>query len=142
MKTRYAYIGGSYDPPHVGHLRLFQRVRDMGYTPLIMVNSDSFIRSYKQREPYMTLKDRLKVLRDMDIGDVFTVDRDDQRKTLDSMLCRNDVIVVGTDWLRPEVLDQLQIDEEWLHRSGVGLLFLSRTPHISSTEIRERSGND
>ena len=131
MKT--AYIGMSADPPHEGHIRLVRRVEKLGFKPIIILNSDSFIKEYKHREPFVNLAERTLPFR-RNGWNVWTVQKEEQREMIKSFL--PDVIVVGTDWMKPEILPQLGIDEKFLEDNNIAMLFLSRTPGISSTQLR------
>jgi len=133
MKT--AYIGMSCDPPHEGHLKLIERVENLGFEPIIVLNSDSFIRKYKNREPFWNEDKRWGWFEFMGY-EVEFVDKDRQRLTIEYH--NPDVIVVGTDWMKPEILPQLGIDEDFLLANNIGMLFLTRTPGISSTELRNK----
>ena len=46
-------------------------------------------------------------------------------------------IVVGTDWMRPEILAQLGIDEDFLRAYDITMLFIPRFLSISSTSIKD-----
>ena len=131
---RIAYIGMSADPPHYGHVRLLRRVEELGFYPLVVLNSDSFIREYKGREPFMSQVERKSYFDELGYSTV-VIDKDEQQETI--LEFEPSVIVVGTDWLKPEILPQLGIDEDFLTEHDIGLLILPRTKGISSTELRK-----
>lgn len=134
MKT--AYIGMSADPPHFGHVRLLMRVKDLGFKPIAIINSDNFIRTYKKRKPSTSEEKRVTYFETRGY-DVEIVDKEKQQELIKKI--NPDVIVVGTDWMKPEILPQLGIDEQFLTDNDIGMLFLPRTPGISSTMLREKN---
>lgn len=133
---KHAYIGGSFDPPHKGHLRLIERVIDLGFEPIIVINSDNFIREYKGREPHMSEG----VRQDSFIVAGYTTyitSKEEQKSMI--LKIKPSVIVVGLDWMRPSILPQLGIDENFLTKYDISMLFLPRTPNINSTQLREQN---
>lgn len=133
---KYAYIGGSYDPPHEGHELLIKRVKALGFEPVVVVNSDGFIRSYKHREPFWWEEERARYFSSSDYK-VRIVEQCNQRELIKEI--NPSVIVVGLDWMKPEILAQLGIDEQFLTDNGISMLFLPRTPGVSSTLLRDKS---
>ena len=131
---RLAYIGGSFDPPHFGHINLIRRVLDLGFEPIIAVNSNKFIESYKHRPAYMDESERCNYFEDLGYNTII-VNQNMQRYTIEDLCI--DVIVVGTDWLRPEILTQLGIDETFLIDNEINFLIVPRTPNVSSSELRK-----
>lgn len=137
--NKHAYIGMSADPPHIGHVKLVDRVKQLGFDPIIVLNSNEFIKVYKGREPFSSESNRYDYFRKhFPTAVIMFVDKDEQRSLIESV--SPDVIVVGSDWMRPEILPQLGIDERFVESHGIGMLFLPRTPGISSTEIRKKRG--
>ena len=132
-----AYIGGTFDRFHVGHINLIEYVKKMGFKPLVVINSDSFINSYKPNKGIENEQTRLtNALKYCDL--CYLVDKDNQYSKMEELLSDGDVIVVGTDWLKPEILPQLQLDESRLRQHNWGLLIVPRTPDISSTLLRSK----
>lgn len=50
-------------------------------------------------------------------------------------------IVVGTDWMKQEILPQLGIDEDFLRAYSISMLFIPRFLNISTTSIRDALKN-
>lgn len=133
VNDNIAYIGGTYDPPHAGHVRLIERVVRMGYSPLVVINSDDFIAKYKNRTAHLPENDRKNYFDELGF-DTAIVDKESQRELIERV--NPDVIVVGLDWMTPKILPQLGIDEEFLEEHDIAMLFLTRTPGIDSTSLR------
>lgn len=135
MKT--AYIGGTFDIPHFGHFELFRKVKEMGYRTVVVMNSDKFVQEYRNEPPIMNEHERAAQLSHCRfIDELRTVDRDGQKAMIESV--KPDVIVVGTDWMKPEILPQLGIDEDFLRDKGIAMVFLPYTREISTSEIKRR----
>ena len=40
-------VSGGFDPVHIGHLRMFQKAKDLGDHLNVIINSDEFLESKK-----------------------------------------------------------------------------------------------
>ena len=135
-----AYVGGTFDVLHAGHINLINKVIMLGFEPIIVVNSDSFVESYRGKKPLFNEYERENTINELypDI-DTYVVDEDDQMSLIDSI--RPSVIVVGTDWMKPEILPQLGINEDVLREFKISMLFIPRFNSINTTLIKERIKN-
>lgn len=133
--TRILTIG-TFDPWHHGHTRLITRMAAYGIV-CVAVNADQFIREYKNREPFHDEHTRaLAAQRIPPVAHVY-VHRSgwDARPTV--LLAEADIVAVGSDWAPPNnYAAQTQLDGQWLSDHGIALLFLPRTPGVSSEELR------
>ena len=50
-KKLTAYIGGTFDILHAGHINLIMKVKELGIKPIIVVNGDSFVEENKKNAP-------------------------------------------------------------------------------------------
>lgn len=123
---------GTFDLFHHGHARLIDRAAHLG-TVTVGVNSDQFTRAYKGA----TVEDqdqRLdRVARHPGVADVTLNDGpgiDLIRRLMP------DLLVVGSDWLGRYYPAQIGTTADELASLGVAVLFLPRTPGISTTELR------
>jgi len=125
----------SADPPHLGHIKLIERVMKMGFVPILVLNDDEFIESYKERKVFMKVEERIGYFSDAfrDLM-IYRVSKEDQRSFIKTI--NPTVIVVGMDWLRPDIISQLGLDEEFLEENDISFLVMPRTPNISSSELR------
>ncbi len=139
-KMNRAYVGGTFDVLHAGHINLINKVIMLGFEPIIVVNSDSFVESYRGKKPLFNEYERENTINELypDI-DTYVVDEDDQMSLIDSI--RPSVIVVGTDWMKPEILPQLGINEDVLREFKISMLFIPRFNSINTTLIKERIKN-
>lgn len=125
---------GTFDLLHRGHRRLFHRCREFGELT-IGVNSDRFVVEYKGEPPHEHQIERL-----FKCGIYATSSLHDGRT--DEFLERHnpDLLVVGSDWHVRDYLGQLGVTQEFLDDLDISVLYVPRTPGVSSTERRrERS---
>ena len=95
MKT--VVVSGYWDPPHVGHLRLFQAAKKLGDILIVIINNDEQQRM-KGSIPFMPLIDRIELLHGLKAVDIVmeSVDNDTTVcRTLEAI--RPDVFANGGD---------------------------------------------
>lgn len=131
---------GSFDLLHEGHTRLFQRCATLGKL-VVGVNSDRFIRAYKTISPAETQTDRIaKVMTAPGVAHVYLNDGpgiDLIRKL------KPDMLVVGSDWWDCGYAAQIgSTDDELFEELAISVLFVPRTPGVSSTQIREQRAGE
>lgn len=124
---------GSFDPPHDGHKRLFDRLAVFGEV-IVGVNSDRFYTEYRDEPPMMDQHERMR--RVSEYGYRTELNDGPGRELIEKI--RPDFVAVGSDWLRKDFLTQIDVTPDLLEAMEVGLIYLPRTPGISSSEIRER----
>jgi len=132
-----AYIGGTWDCCHAGHINLINKVIELGFKPVIIVNSDDFVNKYRKKPCIFKDFERINTLKEFykDI-DIRIVNKEEQKIMIEKI--NPDVIVVGTDWMKPEILPQLGIDEDFLKKNNISMLFIPRFENISTSEIKKR----
>lgn len=133
---RRAYLGGTFDCLHRGHLALFAAAHKIAYEVVVSVNTDEFAARYK-RVPLMPLADRLAVL-----GQLKGVDRlliNDGHEDSRPAILRSgaDCIVHGSDWTGDGLLRQMGISLPWLEDHGLELVILPYTEWTSTTQLLE-----
>lgn len=56
-------VSGSFDPMHVGHVRMFKQAKKLGDKLVVILNNDHWIRSVgKRRPPFMPEKERQEII--------------------------------------------------------------------------------
>lgn len=140
METPRLLTIGSFDLKHVGHQRLFDRCAALGKLS-VGVNSDRFIREYKTVEPAENETVRmLNVANSLGVGHVSLNDGpgiDLIRKL------KPDILVVGSDWHGNGYESQIgSTDDELFETLGLSILYVPRTPGVSSTQIREQRAGE
>jgi glycerol-3-phosphate cytidylyltransferase len=132
------YTGGTFDLFHTGHVNLLRRCAELGEV-VVALNTDDFIARFKGHAPVIRYDDRAAVLRACRyVSDVVpNFGGEDSKPVILSV--GPDIVAIGDDWAPPrDYYAQMQFTEGWLAEHGVRLVYLPRTPCISSTDIRGR----
>lgn len=128
-----AYVGGTFDTIHRGHLALLAETRLLAASTVVSLNTDAFAERYKRR-PLLPLADRLAVVAQLRLVDQVIVNHGDENSKPAIVGSGADVIVHGTDWARAGLLAQMGLDEAWLTERSLRLVLL-HTPVTSTTAI-------
>ena len=125
---------GTFDLLHEGHEKLFERCQGLGGEFVIGVNSDYFVTQFKGVETHESQTQRLVAAGQY--GTVRLHNGDTEQLLL---AIEPDIIVVGSDWARKDYLGQLGVTQDWLDEHDISILYVPRTPGVSSTQLRENS---
>ncbi|MBW7470470.1 adenylyltransferase/cytidyltransferase family protein [Marinobacter sp. M216] len=127
MKTVITY--GTFDLFHSGHVKLLNRLRDLGDRLIVGCSTDSFNRIKDKRTvyPYEQRKEILEACRYVD--KVFPENTWEQKRE-DILREGADIFAMGDDWAG--YFDDLS--------EVVQVIYLPRTPDISSTDIKQLIG--
>lgn len=124
---------GTFDLPHIGHARLFQRCERFGRV-VVGVNTDEFVQSYKGSAPLYRTAERVALI--ALLGYEVHENHSAGRELIERV--RPDVLVVGSDWLRRDYLAQIDMTPDDLDRLDISLVYVPYTDGISSSDIRRR----
>ena len=124
---------GTFDLLHCGHIRLFRRAAQFGELH-VGVNSDRFVETYKGRCPQEGVSFRRK--RIAALHSVYAVHVNDGPGIDLIRSLMPDVVAIGSDWLDRDYTQQIGTTAEELVAIDVSVLFLPRTPGISTTQLR------
>jgi cytidyltransferase-like protein len=132
-KWKTAYIGGTFDCLHRGHLALIWQASQLAENVTVSVNTDEFAEAYKRR-PLMPLADRMAVLRELRMVDRVIINQGgaDSRPSIE--FAGADCIVHGSDWSGDSLMKQMGLSVEWLQAKRIDLIIL-HAPVTSTTEI-------
>lgn len=133
---------GTFDLLHEGHRRLFARCRQLtgslgSFT--VALNSDEFVAAYKGRAPVQSYQERRDAIREEGIHVIANCQGPDQSAQETIISANPDLIVVGSDWRSRDYLAQLGVTQEWLDARDCYVVFVPRTPGISTTMLREQA---
>jgi len=131
--TRVLTIG-TFDPPHLGHANLLRQARAFGDHLTVGVNSDAFVETYRGRRPVYSESERLALL--AHLADAVLLNDGPGRDCI--LAADPDVLVVGSDWLARDYLAQIDMTAEDFADWGLSLVFVPRTPGVSSTDLKAR----
>ena len=126
MKRVITY--GTFDLLHYGHINLLKRAKALGDYLIVALSTDEFNWNEKHKKcyfPYEVRKQLLEAIRYVDL--VIPEESWEQKKT-DAKEYHVDVFVIGDDWTGKF---------DFLKDQGVEVVYLPRTPEISTTQIKE-----
>lgn len=129
-----AYLGGTFDCLHRGHLALLANAKKIAKEVVVGVNTDAFAARYK-RLPLMPQADRIQVLRACRLVDMVLVNESDEYSGPTILRAGADCVVHGSDWTGESLLRQMGLTEEWLAQHGVTMVTLPYTPWTSTTQL-------
>jgi len=138
---RVLYPGG-FDLLHLGHREALTTARTFagrygtGHLT-VAVNSDNFLTHYK-RTPQRPAIERMADVLELGIADeviIWDGPEGQDQQILDSGC---ELYLAGTDWLTKDLAHQLRIPSlGWFDQNNVSLMFLRRTPGVSTTSLIE-----
>ena len=127
LKTNKIITYGTFDLFHIGHLRLLQRVKNLGSHLTVAISTDDFnaIKGKKTLIPYSQRKEIVENIKCVDqvIPETCWEQKEDDIKNFDI-----DIFAMGNDW--EGKFDFL--------RNYCKVVYLPRTVDISSTEIKKQ----
>lgn len=128
-KYKTAITYGTFDILHVGHINLLQRIKNISEQLIVGVCSDEFCASkvYK-KYPVFSTEERVEIVSNLKFVDKVIVETHGNQKIHDILKYDVDLFVVGDDW--NGFFEHL--------REYCDVLYLERTPHISSSDIKDR----
>lgn len=126
MKTIITY--GTFDLLHYGHINLLRRAKEMGDYLIVGLSTDDFNYSEKNKNSYFTYDQRKMLLEAIRYVDMVIPECTWEQKIDDIHKYGVDVFVIGDDWLGKF---------DYLEQEGAKVIYLSRTPEISSTQIKK-----
>ena len=130
MKTVVTF--GTFDVFHVGHINLLQRASALGDTLIVGVSTDELNFSKKNRYPIYKQEDRLKIINSLRYVNFCFFEESLEKKAEYLQYYGADVLVMGDDW-------KGKFDQ---YNEICEVVYLPRTPSISTTEIIEVIGSE
>ncbi|MHA0995024.1 pantoate--beta-alanine ligase [Enterobacter ludwigii] len=118
---------GTYDVFHVGHINLIERASKLGDYVIVGVSSDALNFSKKNRYPVYNEADRLKIISSLKFVNEVFLEESLELKLEYIRKYDADLLVMGDDW---------EGRFDWV-RNECDVIYLPRTPSISTTEIIE-----
>lgn len=125
MKRVITY--GTYDLLHYGHISLLRRARALGDYLIVVLSSDEFNMKEKHKKTYFTYEQRKQLLEAIRYVDLVIPETNWQQKRTDMHEYHVDTFVIGDDW---------KGKFDFLKEEGVEVVYLPRTPEISSSQIK------
>lgn len=140
-----AYIGGTFDLLHPGHLWLLARAKSMVDSLVVSLNTDEFTERYKDSRPIYSLEERMRMVRALHVVDGVMINEageDSKNGVLRAEFIgphgKVTHIVHGSDWTGDALLKQLGMSQAWLDAQEIEMMYLDLSPGYSTTSIRQR----
>ena len=125
MKKVITY--GTFDLLHYGHINLLKRAKELGDYLIVGLSTDEFNLNEKNKKCYFSYAQRKILLESIKFVDLVIPEENWNQKKTDVHKYNIDTFVIGDDW---------KGKFDFLKDEGVEVVYLSRTPEISSTQIK------
>jgi len=129
MKRVLTY--GTFDLLHYGHINLLKRAKELGDYLVVALSTDEF-NAGKGKTAYHSYETRKKMLEAIRYVDLVIPENTWEQKLDDVKEYHIDVVVMGSDWADSDKFDYL--------KDYCELVFLDRTPGVSTSQIKSELG--
>ena len=126
MKRVITY--GTFDLLHYGHIELLRRAKAFGDYLIVCLSTDEFNWEQKKKKCYFSYDQRKLLLEAVRYVDLVIPEESWEQKVTDMKEYHIDTFVIGDDW---------KGKFDYLKDQGVEVVYLSRTPEISTTSIKK-----
>ena len=118
---------GTFDLLHYGHINLLRRAKALGDYLIVALSTDEFNWNMKQKKCYFSYEQRKQLLEAIRYVDLVIPEENWEQKVTDAKEYHIDTFVIGDDWTGKF---------DFLKDQGVEVVYLPRTPEISTTQIK------
>lgn len=125
MKRIITY--GTFDLLHYGHINLLERAGALGDYLIVACSTDKFNKE-KGKEAYFNYEQRKQLLEAIRYVDLVIPEESWEQKASDIKEYHVDTFVIGDDW---------KGKFDYLKDLGCEVVYLPRTPEISTTTIKQ-----
>ena len=125
MKKVITY--GTFDLLHYGHVNLLRRAKELGDYLIVALSTDEFNNNQKNKKCYFSYEKRKQLLEAIRYVDLVIPEESWEQKRSDVHEFKIDTFVIGDDWTGKF---------DFLKEEGCEVVYLSRTPEISTTQIK------
>lgn len=126
MKRVITY--GTFDLLHYGHINLLKRAKALGDYLVVGLSTDEFNWNEKGKKCYFTYEQRKALLESLRYVDLVIPEENWEQKRSDIREYHIDSFVIGDDW---------RGKFDFLKEEGAEVIYLPRTPEISTTQIKK-----
>lgn len=131
MKRIITY--GTFDLLHYGHINLLRRAKAYGDYLIVALSTDEFNQKAKQKTSFFTYEQRKTLVESVRYVDLVIPETSWEQKLSDMYEYHIDIFVMGDDW---------KGKFDYLKETGADVLYLPRTPYVSTSQIKqELNGN-
>ena len=125
MKRVITY--GPFDLLHYGHINLLKRAKEQGDYLIVGLSTDEFNKDKKNKVCYFDYDQRKHLLEAIRYVDLVIPEESWEQKRSDVHEFKIDTFVIGNDW---------EGHFDFLKEEGCEVVYLDRTPDISTTKIK------
>ena len=125
MKRVITY--GTFDLLHYGHINLLRRAKALGDYLIVAISTDEFNWNEKHKKCYFSYEQRKALVESIRYVDLVIPEENWEQKRKDIKEYHIDTFVMGDDW---------QGKFDFLKEEGAEVVYLPRTPEISSSQIK------
>ena len=118
---------GTFDLLHYGHINLLRRAKELGDYLIVALSTDE-INLEKGKKSYFSFEKRKQLLESIRYVDLVIPETSWDQKINDVHEFRVNTFVMGDDWLGKF---------DFLENEGVEVVYLPRTPEISTSQIKQ-----
>ena len=118
---------GTFDLLHYGHINLLRRAKALGDYLVVALSTDEFNWNMKNKKCYFSYEQRKELLEAIRYVDLVIPEENWEQKVSDAKEYHIDTFVIGDDWTGKF---------DFLKEQGVEVVYLPRTPEISTTQIK------
>ena len=126
MKRVITY--GTFDLLHYGHINLLRRAKELGDYLIVALSTDEFNWNQKKKKCYFNYEQRKQLVESIRYVDLVIPEESWEQKRSDIHEYHIDTFVIGNDW---------EGKFDFLKEEGAEVVYLERTPDISTTTIKE-----
>ena len=126
MKRVITY--GTFDLLHYGHINLLRRAKALGDYLIVVISSDEFNWNEKHKKCYFSFEQRKALVESIRYVDLVIPEESWTQKRSDMHEYHIDTFVMGDDW---------KGKFDFLKEEGVEVVYLPRTPEISSSKMKK-----
>lgn len=126
MKRIITY--GTFDLLHYGHIKLLEHAKQQGDYLIVALSTDEFNWKSKKKKSYFSYEQRKALLEAIRYVDLVIPENSWEQKRTDIHEYKIDTFVMGDDW---------KGKFDFLEDEGVEVMYLARTPEISTTRIKK-----
>ena len=118
---------GTFDLLHYGHINLLRRAKGLGDYLVVALSTDEFNWNKKQKKCYFSYEQRKALLEAIRYVDLVIPEENWEQKRTDIHKYQINTFVIGDDW---------KGHFDFLEEEGAEVVYLPRTPEISTTQIK------
>ena len=122
---------GTFDLLHYGHINLLRRAKEYGDYLIVALSTEDFNWNQKHKTCYFTYEQRKQLLEAIRYVDLVIPEETWEQKATDVKKFHVDTFVMGDDW---------EGEFDFL-KEFCEVVYLPRTPEISTTQIKNNLNN-